>query len=105
MPFLISCGVSGSRPFSRVFRLPQMVIFGDEGNMAERFVEIDARVFLEGTPTSRRSFQLMGPGTRGFFWNLVCEPRCLRTAQLPKASNMLPCLRYRARRLNFPVPL
>ena len=26
-----------------------MVIFGDEDNMVERFVEIDARVFLEGT--------------------------------------------------------
>ena len=27
----------------------KMVIFGDEGSMVERFVEIDARVFLEGT--------------------------------------------------------
>ena len=43
-----------------------MVIFGDEGSMAKRFVGIDARVFLEGTPTSRRGFQLIGPGTRAF---------------------------------------
>ena len=50
-----------------------MVIFGDEDNMVERFVEIDARVFLDGTLTSRRVFQLTGPGTRknlGFPWNL-----------------------------------
>ena len=50
-----------------------MVFFGDEDNMFERFVEIDARVFLDGTLTSRRVFQLTGPGTRenlgfpGFF--------------------------------------
>ena len=43
-----------------------MVIFGDEDNMVERFVEIDARVFLDGTLTSRRGFQLTGPGTRVF---------------------------------------
>ena len=50
-----------------------MVTFGDEGNMVERFVEIDARVFLDGTLTSRRVFQLTGPGTRenlGFPGNL-----------------------------------
>ena len=50
-----------------------MAIFGDEDNMVERFVEIDTRVFLEGTLTSRRGFQLTGPGTRenlGFPWNL-----------------------------------
>ena len=50
-----------------------MVIFGDEDNMVERFVEIDARVFLDGTLTSRRVFQLTGPGTRenlGFPGNL-----------------------------------
>ena len=41
-----------------------MVTFGDEDNMVERFVEIDARVFLDGTLTSRRVFQLTGPGTR-----------------------------------------
>ena len=34
--------------------------------MVERFVEIDARVFLDGTLTSRRVFQLTGPGTRVF---------------------------------------
>ena len=43
-----------------------MAIFGDEDNMVERVVEIDARVFLDGTLTSRRVFQLTGPGTRGF---------------------------------------
>ena len=43
-----------------------MGIFGDESSMVERAVEIDARVFLEGTLTSRRGFQLTGPGTRGF---------------------------------------
>jgi hypothetical protein len=50
-----------------------MVIFGDEDNMVERFVEIDVRVFLDGTLTSRRVFQLTGPGTRknlGFPGNL-----------------------------------
>ena len=50
-----------------------MVTFGDEDNMFERFVEIDARVFLDGTLTSRRVFQLTGPGTRktlGFPGNL-----------------------------------
>ena len=40
---------SGNRRFSWVFRLLRMAIFGDEGSMAECFVEIDARVFLEGT--------------------------------------------------------
>ena len=50
-----------------------MVTFGDEDNMVERFVEIDARVFLDGTLTSLRVFQLTGPGTRenlGFPGNL-----------------------------------
>ena len=37
-----------------------MVTFGDEDNMVERFVEIDARV-LEGTLTSRRVFSVNGP--------------------------------------------
>ena len=44
--------------------------------MVERFVEIDARVFLDGTLTSRRGFQLTGPGTRenlGFPGNLHLE--------------------------------
>ena len=71
MPFFISCGFSGKRRFSPVFGLLKMVIFGDEDNMVERFVEIDARVFLDGTLTSRRGFQLTAPvlgvppGTRG----------------------------------------
>ena len=50
-----------------------MVTFGDEDNMVERFVEIDARVFLDGTLTSRRGFQLTGPGTRenlGFYHDI-----------------------------------
>ena len=46
------------------FRITKMVTFGDEGNMAERFVEIDPHVFLDGTLMSRRVFQLTGPGTR-----------------------------------------
>ena len=56
-----------------------MVTFGDEDNMVERFVEIDARVFLDGTLTSRRGFQLTAPvlgfppGTRG-------GSECLRRA-------------------------
>ena len=40
--------------------------------MVERFVEIDACVFLDGTLTTRWGFQLTGPGTRktlGFPWN------------------------------------
>ena len=64
MPFFISCGFSGKRRFSPVFGLLKMVIFGDEDNMVERLVEIDARGFLDGTLTSRRVFQLTGPGTR-----------------------------------------
>ena len=47
-----------------VFGLLKMAIFGDEDNMVERLVEIDARGFLDGTLTSRRGFQLTGPGTR-----------------------------------------
>ena len=42
-------GFPGNRRFSRGFELLKMVIFGDENNMVERFVEIDARVFLEDT--------------------------------------------------------
>ena len=41
--------------------------------MVERFLEIEARVFLDGTLTPRRVFQLTGPGTRktlGFPLNL-----------------------------------
>ena len=64
MPCFISCGFSGKPRFARVFGLLKMVTFGDEDNMVERFVEIDARVFLDGTLTSRRVFQLTGPGTR-----------------------------------------
>ena len=66
MPCFISCGFSGKPRFARVFGLLKMVTFGDEDNMVERFVEIDARVFLDGTLTSRRVFQLTGPGTRVF---------------------------------------
>ena len=53
--------------------LLKIVLFGDEDNMVERLVEIDARVFLDGKLTSRRVFQLTGPGTRknlGFPGNL-----------------------------------
>ena len=66
MPCFISCGFSGNPRFARGFGLLKMVFFGDEDNMFERFVEIDARVFLDGTLTSRRVFQLTGPGTRVF---------------------------------------
>ena len=41
--------------------------------MVERFVEINVRVFLDGTLTSRRGFQFTGTGTRetlGFPGNL-----------------------------------
>ena len=71
MPCFISCGFSGNPHFARVFGLLKLVFFGDEDNMVERFVEIDARVFLDGTLTSRRGFQLtapvlgLPPGTRG----------------------------------------
>ena len=34
--------------------------------MVERFVEIDARVFLEGAAHIALGFQLTGPGTRAF---------------------------------------
>ena len=64
MPCFISCGFSGNPRFARVFGLLKMVTFGDEDNMVERFVEIDARVFLDGTLTSRRGFQSTGPSTR-----------------------------------------
>ena len=47
-----------------------MVTFGDEDNMAEHFVEIDARVFLDGSLTSRRVFQLTGPRYSGKPGNL-----------------------------------
>ena len=64
MPCFISFGFSGNPRFARVFGLLKVVTFGDEDNMVERFVEIDARVFLDGTLTSCRVFQLTGPGTR-----------------------------------------
>ena len=68
-----------------------MVIFGDEDNMVERFVEIDARVFLDGTLTSRRVFQLTGPGTRenlGFPGNLHLLTEGLKdTQQRPAVLN------------------
>ena len=38
-----------------------MVICGDEDNMAEHFVEIDARVFLEGTAHVMSYFSVNGP--------------------------------------------
>ena len=38
-----------------------MVIFGDEDDMAERFVKIDARVFLEGTTHVATNFSVNGP--------------------------------------------
>ena len=41
------------RRFSRVFGLLEMVIFGDDDNMVERFVEIDARVFLKAQHGNR----------------------------------------------------
>ena len=42
-------------------RITKKGIFGDKGSRAERFLEIDARVFLDGTLTSRRRFQLTAP--------------------------------------------
>ena len=53
-------------PFFSGFRITKNGIFGDEDNMVERFVEIDARVLLKAPLTSRRVFQLTGPGTRVF---------------------------------------
>ena len=43
-----------------------MVIFGDEDNMVERFVEIDARVFLEGTAHIASGFCWKTQKTRVF---------------------------------------
>ena len=48
-----------------------MVFFGDEDNMVERFVEIDARVFLEGTAHVASGFSVNGPRYSDFYWNLV----------------------------------
>ena len=45
-----------------------MVTFGDEDNMFEHFVEIDACVFLEGTAHVASGFQLTGLGTWVFPW-------------------------------------
>ena len=56
-----------------------MVTFGDEDNMVERFVEIDARVFLDGTLTSRRVFHLTGP-VLGKTWVFLGISMCLRRA-------------------------
>ena len=47
-------GFSGNRRFSQVFGLLRMVVFDDEGNMVERFAEIDTHASLEGTYRSRR---------------------------------------------------
>ena len=66
MPLFISCGFSGKRRFSPVFGLLKMVIFGDEDNMVERFVEIDARVFLEGTAHVASGFCWKTQKTRVF---------------------------------------
>ena len=43
-----------------------MVIFGDEGNMVEHFVEIDVRVFLEGTAHVASGFCWKTQKTRVF---------------------------------------
>ena len=43
-----------------------MVLFGDEDNMVERFVEIGARVFLEGTAHVVSGFSVNGPENRVF---------------------------------------
>ena len=50
-----------------------MVIFGDEDNMVERFVEIDARVFREGTAHVASGFSVNGPRYSGSSWNLVAK--------------------------------
>ena len=50
--FFVVCCFSGIRRFSRGFGLLKIVIFGDEDNMAERFVEIDARVFWTSISTT-----------------------------------------------------
>ena len=51
-----------------------MVTFGDEDNMVERFVEIDARVFLEGTAHVASGFSVNGPRYSGFPQVLVAVP-------------------------------
>ena len=43
-----------------------MVTFGDKDNMFERFVEIDACVFLEGTAHVASGFSVDGPRCSGF---------------------------------------
>ena len=43
-----------------------MVIFGDEDSTVEHFVEIDARVFCEGTAYVASGVSVDGPDTRGF---------------------------------------
>ena len=57
-----------------------MVIFGDEDNMVERFVEIDARVFLEGTAHVASFFSVNRPRYSGFLLESRCEAKCLRRA-------------------------
>ena len=59
-----------------------MVIFGDEDNMVERFVEIDARVFLEGTAHVASGF-CWKTRKPGFLLQSRCEAKCLRRA-LPR---------------------
>ena len=51
-----------------------MGIFGDEDNMVERFVEIDARVFLEGTAHVASGFSVNRPRYSGFSSVLVAVP-------------------------------
>ena len=51
-----------------------MVTFGDEDNMVERFVEIDARVFLEGPAHVASGFSVNGPRYSGFPPVLVAVP-------------------------------
>ena len=43
-----------------------MVTFGDKGSMFERFVEIGACVFLEGTAHVASGFSVDGPRYSGF---------------------------------------
>ena len=51
--FIVLRFFSGNRRVSRIFGLLKMVILGDEGNMVEHVVEIDARVFWTLISTSR----------------------------------------------------
>ena len=73
-PCFIVCGFSGNRRCRRIFGSLKMVIFGDEDNMVERFVEIDARVFREGTAHVASGFSVNGPRpVLGVFLESRCE--------------------------------